>query len=132
MARSRNDIDKISLIVSSSLAKEGIKVSADDVCFVVKRFFHHVKNLIFNGYPATLVCNSVQKARFIIYSTKLRKLNSNEKKIYFPSSKILSSMIFVNVRKDNSIPVKFYPGDEMQVALMQMSCTDLAYKYIKT
>jgi hypothetical protein len=41
-------------------------------------------------------------------------------------------MIFVNVRKDNSIPVKFYPGDEMQVALMQMSCTDLAYKYIKT
>lgn len=126
-----NNIEKISSLVSSNLAKEGHRISTDDIIFIMKRFFYYGVQSLLHGWTLSVMAKTATKVRFRLCYTDLRKINKKEKKIYVQSSKILSSMLYIEFWKDGVKSISFYPGDELLAGMILIGGSDMAYKYIR-
>lgn len=121
---------KLSVMIESSLKDEGIVISSDDVLFVLKRFFSYAIQMLLNGYPITIRKGTFANTILRLCYDKVRKLEKSEKRIYIPSSKMISYMLYVDLTRGVVKTVKFYPGPELQAGMIQIAHSDLIYKYI--
>lgn len=126
-----NNIEKISALVSSKLSEQEIRVPVNDVVFIMKRFFYYATQMLSYGWPVSVKANTSTIARFRLCYTDSKRLDEREKKIYVPSSKILSSMLYIEFWKDGTRSISFYPGDELQAGMILIGGSDMAYKYIR-
>lgn len=124
-------INKLSPDVARKCKDEGMKISIDDVMFILSRFVHYSRLAIINGY-------SVSSKNFKKY-IKIRlcrqifgKLTRQEKEKYFISPKLLSFMFYVNIQVGcNCVHnTNFTPCDEFKDMINESLSTDLAYKFI--
>ncbi len=129
--RESNDIQKVAGFIKSRSENNVDEIKLSDIVFIINRFFFYLVRMILNGYVCAVFKGKVRYISFSMSSAPLRKLNNNEKKIFFPSSRIVSSMLYVKVARNGTKQMIFYPGDELQVGMIRIANSDLSYKYIK-
>ena len=129
--KANNNIEKVSTLVSSKLSEQGIHASINDIVFIMKRFFYYATQMLSHGWPVSVKLNTFTIVRFRLCYTDSKRLDEREKKIYVPSSKILSSMLYIEFWKDGTRSISFYPGDELQAGMILIGGSDMAYKYIR-